>query len=77
MANDSCGEDRTANASVGEKESPLACDLGAFTDAEKPRYVELRKALAAAVIGKRELPDGIEKILRGTGYESVFAGFPK
>ncbi len=41
------------------EESPLACNLGAFTAAEKPRYRELRTMIAAAVISRRELPDGI------------------
>jgi hypothetical protein len=54
MANDSgCSE--VANGI----ESPLACNLDAFTAAERPRYSELRRMIAAAAIGRRELPDGI------------------
>jgi hypothetical protein len=40
-------------------ESPLACDLGAISATDRPRYHELRRSVAASVIGKRELPDGI------------------
>ena len=40
-------------------ESPLACDLGAISTSDRPRYNELRRMLAAAVTGKRDLPDGI------------------
>src|SRR5260370_39403224 len=53
MANDPCCDQ------VTKSESPLACNLGAFTASEKPRYIELRGMVAVAVIGKRELPDGI------------------
>src|SRR5271154_5104170 len=38
---------------------PLACDLGAISASDRPRYIELRRMLAASVAGKRELPDGI------------------
>src|SRR5271170_2836758 len=40
-------------------ESPIACDLGAISASERPRYNELRRTLAAAVAGRRALPDGI------------------
>ncbi len=39
--------------------SPLACRLDAISAADRPRYNELRKMLAAAVVGKRELPSGL------------------
>jgi hypothetical protein len=39
--------------------SPLACDLTAISAADRPRYNELRRMLAAAVVGKRELPNGL------------------
>lgn len=39
-------------------ESPLACNLGAFTAGERPRYGELRRKVATAVTSKRELPTG-------------------
>jgi hypothetical protein len=40
-------------------ESALACDLTAISASDRPRYNELRGMLAASVIGKRELPDGV------------------
>ena len=40
-------------------ESPLACDLTAISASARPRYHELRRAVAASVIGKRELQDGL------------------
>ena len=40
-------------------ESALACDLTAISASDRPRYNELRRMLAASLIGKRELPDGI------------------
>ncbi len=40
-------------------EAPLACDLGAISAADRARYNELRRMVAASVAGKRELPDGI------------------
>jgi hypothetical protein len=49
MANDGCCA----------SESPLACDLGAISASDRPRYNELRRAVAASVVGKRELPDGL------------------
>jgi len=49
MANDECCT----------SESPLACDLGAISASDRPRYNELRRAVAASVIGKRELPGGL------------------
>jgi hypothetical protein len=49
MANDGCCA----------SESPLACDLGAISASDRPRYNELRRSVAASVIGKRELPDGL------------------
>ena len=55
MANDPCCTDATGT----ETESPLACNLEAFTAAQKPRYNELRAILTSAVIGKRELSDGL------------------
>ena len=53
MANDPCCSNPAAS------EAPLACNLEAFTAGERPRYNELRRMLSSAVIGKRELPDGI------------------
>ena len=49
MANDGCCA----------SESPLACDLGAISASDRPRYHELRRAVATSVVGKRELPDGL------------------
>jgi hypothetical protein len=49
MANDGCCT----------SQSPLACDLGAISASDRPRYDQLRRAVAASVIGKRELPDGL------------------
>ena len=49
MANDGC-------CASG---SPLACDLGAISASDRPRYNELRRAVVASVVGKRELPDGL------------------
>jgi hypothetical protein len=40
-------------------ESAPACDLTAISASDRPRYNELRGMLAASVIGKRELQDGI------------------
>src|SRR5271163_2137629 len=40
-------------------ELPIACDLGAISASDRPRYSELRRMLAASVTGKRELPEGI------------------
>src|SRR5580704_6012740 len=40
-------------------ESPLACNLDAISASDRPRYNELRRMLAASVIGKREVPDGV------------------
>lgn len=40
-------------------ESALACDLTAISASDRQRYNELRGMLAASVIGKREVPDGI------------------
>ncbi len=40
-------------------ETPLACNLDAISASDRPRYNELRRMLAASVIGKREVPDGI------------------
>jgi hypothetical protein len=40
-------------------ESAPACDLTAISASDRPRYNELRGMLAASVIGKRELPDGM------------------
>jgi hypothetical protein len=62
MANDSCcNGDAEAFLTIQTTggESPLACNLDAFTAAERPRYGELRKMIASAVIGKRELADGV------------------
>jgi hypothetical protein len=39
--------------------APIACDLDAIGSADRARYNELRAMLAASVLGKRELPDGI------------------
>src|ERR1700722_2911345 len=49
MANDGCCA----------SESAPACDLSAISASDRPRYNELRRAVAASVIGKRELPDGL------------------
>ena len=49
MANDGCCT----------SESPLACDLSAISASDRPRYHELRRAVAASVVGKRELADGL------------------
>jgi hypothetical protein len=49
MANDGCCT----------SESPLACDLSAISASDRPRYNELRRAVAASVVAKRELADGI------------------
>ncbi len=49
MANDGCCT----------SESPLACNLGAISASDRSRYDELRRAVAASVIGKRELPGGL------------------
>ena len=40
-------------------ESALACELDAISASERPRYNELRRMLAVAIAGKRELADGI------------------
>jgi hypothetical protein len=39
--------------------SALACDLTEISASDRPRYNELRGMVAASVIGKRELQDGI------------------
>ncbi|HYL59693.1 MAG TPA: hypothetical protein VEU51_12560 [Candidatus Acidoferrales bacterium] len=39
--------------------SPLVCNLDAISAADRPRYDELRKMLAGAVVGKRDLPNGL------------------
>src|SRR5260370_22909527 len=49
MSNDGCCS----------SESPLACDLTAISASDRPRYNELRRMLAASVIGKRDVPDGL------------------
>ena len=41
-------------------ERPIACQLDAIPATDRPRYNELRRMLAAAAVGKCELPDGIE-----------------
>jgi hypothetical protein len=41
-------------------ETPIACDLGAISASDRPRYNELRRMLASAAVRKRELPNGIE-----------------
>jgi hypothetical protein len=41
-------------------ETPIACRLDAIPASDRPRYNELRRMLAAAAIGKCELPNGIE-----------------
>ena len=48
-----------ANDGGCSSESPLACDLGAISASDRPRYHELRRAVAAWVVGKRELADGL------------------
>ncbi len=54
MATDAC-----CIAESSPAETPLACDLDAISAEDRPRYNELRAMVAAAVTGKRELPDGI------------------
>jgi hypothetical protein len=54
MANDAC-----YNAENSAAEIPLACDLEAISANDRPRYSELRKMVAAAAVGKRELADGV------------------
>ena len=54
MATDAC-----CTAENFPAETPLACDLDAISASDRPRYDELRRIVAAAVTGKRELPDGI------------------
>ncbi len=49
MANDGCCS----------SEAPLACDLDSIAAGDRPRYNELRRMVGAAVVGKRELPDGV------------------
>lgn len=49
----------TCCGSSNATESPLACNLGAFTAAERPRYDALRHKVATAVIGKKDLPEGV------------------
>lgn len=39
--------------------APIACNLDAISPGDRPRYDTLRAMLAAAAVGKRELPDGI------------------
>jgi hypothetical protein len=41
-------------------ETPIACRLDAIPAGDRARYDQLRRMLAAAAIGKCELPDGIE-----------------
>jgi hypothetical protein len=38
---------------------PLACDLDAISVSDRPRHGELSRMVAAAIAGKRELPEGI------------------
>src|SRR5579863_7820842 len=40
-------------------ESPLACDLTAISANDRPRYNELRRIVAASVVNKRDLPNGL------------------
>lgn len=54
MTTDACCNTRTPTT-----ESPLACDLTAISANDRPRYNELRRMLAAAAVGKRDLPDGV------------------
>jgi hypothetical protein len=51
--------DACCNNTISEREIPLACDLDAIGAADRARYNELRRMLAASAVGKRELPDGI------------------
>lgn len=46
---------------------PLACDLGAIGAAERPRYSALAKRMKAAMIERRELPDGYGFVLQTAG----------
>ena len=39
--------------------APIACNLDAISPSDRPRYDTLRAMLAAAAVGKRELPDGV------------------
>jgi hypothetical protein len=41
-------------------ETPIACQLDAIPESDRARYNELRRMLASAAVGKRELPTGIE-----------------
>jgi hypothetical protein len=40
-------------------ESALACDLTAISANDRPRYNELRRMVGAAIVGKRDLPNGL------------------
>ncbi len=51
--------DARCNTGNSATESPLACDLTAISASDRPRYNELRRMVGAAVIGKRDLPDGL------------------
>jgi hypothetical protein len=42
-----------------KSEAPLACQLDAISASDRPRYNELRRMLAASVVGQRELPNGV------------------
>ena len=55
METDGC----CCNAEISAAEIPIACDFDAISAGDRPRYNELRNMLAAAAIGKRELPDGV------------------
>jgi hypothetical protein len=41
-------------------ETPIACQLDAIPASDRARYNELRRMLAAAAVGRRELANGIE-----------------
>jgi hypothetical protein len=47
------------NDKSGRSESPLACDLDAISVGDRTRYGELRRMIAAAITGQRELSHGI------------------
>jgi hypothetical protein len=53
----------SALAAASPAEEPLACRLDALNAAQRDRHRRLTEALARAVVGVRELPDGYELTL--------------
>ena len=49
----------------------LACNLKAFSAAERPRYQELAGRLRAATVGRAELADGFALRVKGTAMTLV------